>query len=331
VSVAVLDTGIDTQHPDLQGRVDLERSTSLLSMSTSCPAGEPGIPSGTAEDGTAASMGLPLVTDFHSHGTAVSGLIASNAVVLAGVTQRTKLFGIKVHDRLRRNCISVYLQAVRDAADAGADVIHMSFPLEFTRAQFPATFDAVLARVDETMEYAHRKGAVLVAAAGNNFQDLDASADVFRFCKAEHVVCVSATGPSDPSNVSAPAWDEPADYTNYGEPWIDVAGPGGKGTFPTQVVPVWLDCSRVTLVTTGAPAQCRTEPRLIWASTGTSFGGAATSGVLALLVDRIGKNRPDEVVAALRESSDDLGDVGFDDFYGDGRINAATAVGVAVP
>jgi len=330
VSVAVLDTGIDTQHPDLQGRVDIERSTSLLSMSTSCPAGEPGIPSGTVEDGTATSVGLPLVTDFHSHGTAVSGLISSNATILAGVTQRTKLFGIKVHDRARRNCISVYLQAVRDAADAGADVIHMSFPLEFTRAQFPATFDAILARVDETMEYAHLKGAILVAAAGNASQDLDASADVFRFCKAAHVVCVSATGPSDPSNVSPPAWDDPADYTNFGSS-IDVAGPGGTGTFPTQIVPVWLDCSRVTLVTTGAPAQCRTEPRLIWASTGTSFGAAATSGVLALLVDRIGKNRPDEVVAALRESSDDLGAAGFDVFYGDGRINAATAVGVALP
>jgi lantibiotic leader peptide-processing serine protease len=330
VSVAVLDTGIDTQHPDLEGRVDLERSTSLLPMSTTCPAGEPGVPSGTAEDGTAASMGLPLVTDFHSHGTAVAGLIASNAVVLAGVTQRTKLFGVKVHDRARRNCISVYLAAVRYAADEGADVIHMSFPLEFTRAQFPDSFDAVLERVDETMEYAHRKGAVLVAAAGNASQDLDASLDVFRFCKAAYVVCVSATGPSDASDVSAPSWDDPADYTNYGSS-IDVAGPGGTGTFPNQIVPVWLDCSRVTLVTSGAPAQCRTEPRLIWASTGTSFGAAATSGVLALLVDRIGKNKPDDVTAALTDSADDLGPGGFDVFYGGGRINAARAVGVVLP
>jgi hypothetical protein len=119
---------------------------------------------------------------------------------------------------------------------------------------------------------------------------------------------------------------------NYGLPWIDVAGPGGTGTFPNQVVPVWLDCSRVTLVMTGAPAQCRTEPRLIWASTGTSFGAAATSGVLALLVDRIGKNRPDEVIAALRASSDDIEPlIGIDDYYGHGRINAAQAVGVVLP
>ena len=334
VAVAVLDTGIDTQHPDLIGRVDLGRSTSFLSRSAACPAGEPGIPSSAAEDLTAGERGLPLVTDFHGHGTAVSGLVSSNAVVLAGVSQRTRLFGVKVHDRARRNCISVYLDAVKYAADAGADVIHLSFPLEFTRAQFPAVFDDVVRRVDERMEYAHRKGAVLVAAAGNASQDLDASPDTFRFCKAARVVCVSATGPADPAVVSPPDWDEPADYTNYGTVSIDVAGPGGTGTFPNQVVPVWLTCSRVTLVTAGAPASCRAQGTLIWASTGTSFGAAATSGLAALLVDAIGKNRPDEVVAALYASADDpdeMGVVGEARYYGHGRINVAEAVGVPDP
>jgi subtilisin family serine protease len=321
VAVAVLDTGIDTQHPDLQGLVDLERSTSFLSKTpATCPFGEPGTPSGTAEDTTAASLGLPLVTDFHSHGTAVSGLISSNAVVLAGVSQRTKLFGVKVHDRLRRNCISVYLEAVRYAADNGADIIHLSFPLEFKREDFPTTFDEVTARVDETMEYAHRKGAVLVAAAGNNSDEVVAGSDVFRFCAAAHVVCVSATGPAD----------EPADYTNFG-PAIDIAGPGGTGTFPFQVVPVWLDCSRVNLVMTGAAAQCRAAPRLIWASTGTSFGAAATSGLAALLVDKLGKNRPDEVVAELIASAEDCGVAGPDPKCGAGRIDVANALGVPLP
>ncbi len=331
VVVAILDTGIDTEHPDLLGRVDLDRSTSFLSRSADCPAGEPGMPSSAAEDQTADDRGLPRVTDFHGHGTAVSGLVSSNAVVLAGVSQRTRLFGVKVHDRLRRNCIAVYLDAVKYAADAGADVIHLSFPLEFTRALFPAVFDDVVARVDDVMEYAHRKGAVLVAAAGNAAQNLDASPNTFRFCKAVHVVCVSATGPADPGNVNPPAWDEPADYTNFGVASIDVAGPGGTGTFPTQVVPVWLTCSRVTLVTTGAPAACRPAGSLIWASTGTSFGAGATSGLAALLVDEIGKNRPDEVVAALLASADDLGAVGDDPYYGNGRINVENAVGTAAP
>ena len=326
VSVAVLDTGIDTEHPDLAGLVDLERSTSFLSGSTDCPAGDPGMPSGTAEDVTATTRGLPLVTDFHSHGTAVSGLISSNAVVLAGVTQRTKLFGVKVHDRVRRNCLTVYLDAVECAADEGADVIHMSFPLEFSKSDFPGAAE----RVDATMEYAHRKGAVLVAAAGNAAQEVDPASDVFRFCTARHVVCVSSTGPLDPAGLLAEDWDHASDFTNFG-PAIFVAGPGGTGTFPNQVVPVWLTCSQVTLVMTGAPAACRPDPKVFWPSTGTSFGAAATSGLAALLVDRIGKNRPDEIAAALRESAEDLGPAGWDPYFGHGRIDVANALGLAAP
>jgi subtilisin family serine protease len=333
VAVAVLDTGIDTEHPDLIGRVDLDRSTSFLSKSADCPAGEPGTPSSDEEDRTADGLGLPRVTDFHGHGTGVSGLISSNAVVLAGVSQRTRLFAVKVHDRSRANCISVYLDAVRYAADAGADVIHLSFPLEFTRAQFPAIFDVVVDRVDAAMEYAHRKGAVLVAAAGNAAQNLDATPDRFRFCMAIHVVCVSATGPATPADVSYPGWDASAAYTNFGSA-IDVAGPGGTGIFNVladQQRLVWLVCSRLTLAP-GAPGECRKDGgRLIWGSTGTSFGAAATSGLLSLLVDEIGKNRPDEVVAALRASSDDLGVAGHDPYYGDGRINVARAVAAQAP
>lgn len=335
VAVAILDTGIDTEHPDLKGRVDLERSTSFLSRTSSCPLTDPGMRSGTLEDQDADDLGLPRVTDFHSHGTAVSGLISSNAVVLAGVTQRTRLFGVKVHDRTRRNCLTVYLDAVRYAADEGADVIHMSIPLEFKNADFPGA----ATRINDTMEYAHRKGAILVAAAGNAMppalpQDLDADPNQIRFCKASHVICVSATGPADPANVSAPAWDAHADYTFFGSgnpSSIDVAGPGGTGTFPNQIVPVTLDCSRVTQMKTGAAGQCWSVAKttLHWPSTGTSFGAAATSGLLALLVDLVGKNRPDEVVAVLRASADspaDLGYAGFEAYYGDGRINVAAAV-----
>ena len=336
VAVAVLDTGIDTEHRDLDGRVDLDRSVSFLSKSVDCKPGEPGAPSSAAEDVTANDRDDPLVTDYHGHGTAVSGLISSNAIVLAGVSQRTRLFGVKVHDRSRSNCIGVYLDAIEYAADAGADVIHLSFPLEFTRAQFPAVFDNVVARVDRAMDYAHKKGAVLVAAAGNARQDLDGNPDRFRFCKAAHVVCVSATGPADPSVVSAPAWDEPAAYSNFGLQSIDVAAPGGTGTYPAQIVPVWLACPRHTLVPDDtAPAECRKDGgREIWASTGTTFGAAATSGLLALLVDEIGKNRPDEVVEALFTSADErdeLGVVGDARYYGHGRINVAKAVGVSGP
>jgi subtilisin family serine protease len=211
----------------------------------------------------------------------------------------------------------VYLAAVRAAADKGADVIHMSFPLEFSEAEFPGTFKQLKKEANETMEYAHTRGAILVAAAGNAGQLVDAQSNVFRFCVAKHVVCVSATGVSDVAVAN----------TNYG-PAIDVAGPGGT---PARRVP--LVCSTETRVSDPALAafQCTSDPLDGWLSTGTSFGAAATSGLLAMLVDRIGKDRPDDVIEALRASTVDLGKHGKDDLYGHGRIDVAKAHAVPVP
>jgi lantibiotic leader peptide-processing serine protease len=326
VLAAVLDTGIDYTHPDLAGRVDLTRSVSLLSLSDSCQTGEPGVPSGNDEDDLVASMGRLPITDLHSHGTAVSGLIASNAQVLAGVTQRTKLFGVKVHDRNRRNCISVYLAGIVYAANEEADVIHLSIPLEFNKEQHPG----LVAAVNRAVTYAHRNGAVMVAAAGNTAENLDHDADRFRFCNAVHVICVSATGPPSTAGLGGPEIDAIAAYTNFGRSAIDVAGPGGTGLPAQPIVPVWLACSRTTRVAGAPQLPCRTGG-LIWSSTGTSFGAAATSGLAALLVSTMGTERPAQIEAAIKQSADDLGDPGTDPYYGKGRIDVREAITVPRP
>jgi hypothetical protein len=325
VRVAILDTGIDYLHDDLVGRVDLSRSTSLLHLSHSCPTTDPGQPSGNEDDEVRSTFpGRELFTDLHSHGTGVAALISSNARWLAGVTQRTTLFSVKVHDRFRRNCVSVYLAGMIYAADQGADVIHLSIPLEFRKDSFPG----IVAAVNRAASYAHRKGAVLVAAAGNDMADFDHDATRFKFCNAVHVICVAATGPTSAAGLGGP-WqnvDAVAPYTAFGRSTINVAGPGGTGN-PGDATTVWLVCSQTTLFP-GAPQRpCRTGQK-IWSSTGTSFGAAATSGLAALLVSTIGKGHPDEVTAAIQQSADDLGQPGTDPYYGKGRINVARAVGV---
>lgn len=116
--------------------------------------------------------------------------------------------------------------------------------------------------------------------------------------------------------------DAVAPYTNFGRSAIDVAGPGGTGT-PGQPTTVWLVCSQVTQVTTAPQRPCRTGDRLIWSSTGTSFGAAATSGLAALLVSTMGKGRPEQIEAAIRHSADDLGDPGTDPYYGEDEATSA--------
>src|SRR6266516_417872 len=324
VRVAILDTGIDYLHDDLVGRVDLSRSTSLLHLSQSCPTTDPGQPSGNEDEEVRSTFpGRELFTDLHSHGTGVAALISSNARWLAGVTQRTTLFSVKVHDRFRRNCVSVYLAGMIYAADQGADVIHLSIPLEFNKDSFPGSVGAV----NRVANYVHRKGAVMVAAAGNDTADLDHDGTRFKFCNAVHVICVAATGPTSAAGLDGP-WqnvDAVAPYTAFGRSTINVAGPGGTGN-PGAATTVWLVCSRTTLVMTAPQRPCRMGQK-IWSSTGTSFGAAATSGLAALLVSSMGKGHPDQITAAIEQSADDLGETGTDPYYGKGRINVARAVG----
>jgi subtilisin family serine protease len=339
--VAVVDTGIDYRHPNLVGIVDLEHSTSLVNRVPNCQFNgvtEPGTPyrppqtdafdeSAVGSNGRLSDGRLPF-TDYHSHGTAVSGLISSTGELLAGVTSGTRLLAVKVHGISRMNCLSVYLAGVDYAVAQGADVIHLSFPLEFPRSN-----TAAVNRVNATLDAAHNAGAVLVAAAGNGAVPQvvgdPARSNMFRFCEGNHVICVSATGPVSPDLLEEPYWDASAAYTFYG-PAIDVAGPGGTGLFPNQIVPVWLTCSQVGRVATGAASACRPEtpehPRKIWPSTGTSFAAAATSGLAALLVRLTGIDDPDRIEQLIEDSADDLGDPGFDEYYGEGRINVKQAV-----
>jgi subtilisin family serine protease len=332
--VAVVDTGIDYLHPDLAGLVDLELSRSFLDAESRglCQAGEPGVPyrpSATVvdEDAAASALGRHPVTDFHSHGTGVSALIASNAHFLAGVTQRTTLFGVKVHGVRRTNCLSVYLEGIEYAVEQGADVIHLSIPLEFTEAQFPAAVE----RINTTLQDAHEAGAVLVVAAGNAAADLDQGTQ-FRFCKPAVVFCVSATGPASAEQVEEPYWDEIAAYSNFGSP-IDVAGPGGTGSPQTPTVGVRLVCSRVTQPTPQPKASdvCQGGETLTWESTGTSFGAAVTSGLAALLVGMLGQDRPNDIEAVIERSAVDLGAPGKDVYYGHGRIDVRNAVAAVAP
>jgi subtilisin family serine protease len=350
VLVAVLDTGIDYNHPDLVGRVDLELSTSLIGERAapgstcltdpdphepSVPVGvpEPGVPYGANRmrdpiEENAVAAGEPgghEVIDFHSHGTAVSGLIASNAQYLAGVTQETTVFGVKVHGMGRQNCLSVYLAGVYEAADKGADVIHLSFPLEFnTDPNNPSAgpaFPEAVGRINDALDYAHEQGAVLVAAAGNNTANLDLGT-TFRFCEGAHVICVSATGPTSMDAVEEPHWDQFVANSNFGEA-IDVAGPGG-----TAAVPVTLTCSLSTRFGGAPQAPCRAGAK-VWQSTGTSFGAAATSGLAALVVRLSGSADPLEIEEIIESSADDLGTEGHDPYFGEGRINVKAAVGLA--
>ena len=82
VTVAILDTGIDYDAPDLNGLVDLGRSASFI----------------TSDDSLTHTF-FPTrntINDYNGHGTNVATQVSSKAVALAGVTSRTQLIGVKL-------------------------------------------------------------------------------------------------------------------------------------------------------------------------------------------------------------------------------------------
>jgi len=146
VVVAVLDTGIDRAHEDLSGANILD-----------------------GYDAVAQATGVTEDTD--GHGTAVTGLIAAvanNGVGIAGVAHGVTVLPIRVSHDANRIYSSDLIAGIRFAADAGADILNLSFG-GYTYSA--AEYDAVT--------YALEKGCVLIAAAGNDGETAQAGLPVY--------------------------------------------------------------------------------------------------------------------------------------------------------
>jgi lantibiotic leader peptide-processing serine protease len=311
-TVAVIDTGIDYSYPDLVGRVDLSRSISFAPSDDALVQ--------------ANFPGKHLVTDINFHGTHVSATIVSNANVIAGVTSNITLIGVKVlaTDLKTGNgsgTLGMVLSGVLYAADAGADVANMSLGGGFSKV----AAGQYVSLINKVFTYAEKKGMLIVVAAGNAGADMDHNGNTLvTYCNQQHVVCVSATGPTAQVSVNGP-WtnvDAPAYYTNYGRSAVDVAAPGGNYSY------VYSACSRTNLITGLEVCRLDTTSVYVVGAIGTSMAAPHVTGLAALLIDQVGKGKPALLKQRIRQSADDLGQPGVDPFYGAGRINVKNALGI---
>ncbi len=314
VKVAILDSGIDDQHLDLAGRVDLTLSRSFLDNSY------------YADSAFIAAYfpGRSQTVDLQYHGTHVAATAVSNAYAAAGVTSGATLVAVKVCGLVRAalptprvNCLtSGVLAGMRYAADIGADVANMSLGGAFSKVGAQG-FHSIINR---TTNYVARKGTLLVVSAGNDNIDLDHDGPSFKaYCSAPNVVCVSATGPTAAAGLNGP-WaniDAKAPYSNYGRSAINVAAPGGTGS-----AAIYAACSSTSLV---IPV-CQGGGYVVGLA-GTSMAAPHVSGLAALLAEDYPK-QPSRIRAALQKGADDLGQRGTDPVYGKGRINVPSSLGL---
>ena len=325
VTVAVLDTGIDRQtspHADLAGLVDYSRGAQFQLDQAGCIPGPP--------------FTFSPTDDLMFHGTHVASTISSNALAAAGVTSKVTLVPVKVLGLVRQtgnlpgpNCtggsgsLSAVLAGVLYAADIDADVANMSLGGGFAKMGN----GRFVGLINTAFNYAHRKGTLIVVAAGNEATDLDHNGPILKtYCGVPNTLCVSATGPSVATlSLVFANLDSFAGYSNFGRSSIDVAAPGGTGGGSRPRGFVTAACSR-SAVSAGLQV-CQTGTFVV-GSNGTSMAAPHVSGLAALIVENIGKDKPSQVKALIQQSADDLFQPGTDPYYGKGRINVPRALGL---
>ena len=232
------------------------------------------------------------IADDNGHGTHVAGTIAQathNGFGVAGVAFDAAIMPLKGLSGSGGGTVADIADAIRFAADNGADIINLSLG---------GAGDSHVLR--DATEYAHRKGVVLVAAAGN--ENRNSASFPARY---PHVLSVSAIGPSEAK----------APYSNYGA-GVDIAAPGGV---------LRPDA------TSGGILQNTVNPQngesIFIALQGTSMAAPHVSGVAAL-VNAAGVEAPDQVVDILTQAARPVKDDSLN-HYGAGHLNAAAAVKLA--
>jgi subtilisin family serine protease len=294
VIVAVIDTGLDYFHPDL-------KPTSVWLNSQPNKPGDD--PNGYVND----LVGWNFVDednnpwDNDGHGTFVAGIIAAatnNAQGIAGINWGVQIMPLKVLNSFGRGRGFNVARAIVYAADHGARVINLSLGEEF------------LTRTEQlAVEYAHKKGVLLVVAGGNEGADTEGTAPA----SLPQVLTVAALDQEDKRTA----------FSNWGK-HIKLAAPG--------VDILSLRARRTDLILmSGAkdykPGQSFVGPEnQFMRASGTSFAAPLVSAVASLIWAKYPDLTNVQVERMLLESADDVEVPGWDNFTGAGRVNAVAAL-----
>ena len=207
VTVAVVDTGVDRSHPALSSRIKTNSA-------------ELGGAAGVDDDGNGYVDDVygwnffdknAESADNQGHGSHVSGTVAGDLASkdFFGVAPKAEILAVKTHDSSGASREDAVVKGILYAADQGAQVINCSWGGAPEAADYSQVlFDAI--------DYANKKGSLVVAAAGNDSSNNDTTASYPANYELPNVLSVAATSSND----------RLAFFSNYGKRTVPIAAPG---------------------------------------------------------------------------------------------------------
>ncbi len=306
ITVAVLDTGLDVNHPDIVQNLWINE-------------GE--IPNnGIDDDGNGFIDDITgwnfedntnNLTDHIGHGTFIAGIIAAtgnNQTGIIGVAPQVKIMPIKFASfNANNNYVSSLVNAIMYAVDNGADILNISWNIDAQNAEVPA--------LEQAIKFAYDMGLVIVTSAGNNNSDVA----LYSPANMHETITVGALGYND-ERAQFPFGSTASNFGNL----LDVSAPGKE-------ILSLNDRAGVNFFATLFPDHIVGGDKEYIFLDGSSAAAAFASGVSALILSHNSAFTVEDVRQILRVSADDIGAAGFDTDTGYGRINALNAVKMTKP
>lgn len=249
VRVAIIDSGLNTRHEDLRG-VKIASGVNVITGSSD-------------------------VTDQIGHGSFVAGIIAAkrdNGVGIAGMLDKVELVPIKCFLDSSKSSLSYIISGVYKAIDDyNCSVINLSLGLDSDSISFR-----------ECVNYAVRKGAIVVAASGN-----DGNSQLLYPAAYDNVIGVGAINSSE----------RRSSFSNYNRS-VHVVAPG----------------ENLTSISNNDNSGYRV-------GRGTSYATPHVTAMAAMAKSRDPDLSVSEFAKLLADSAKDLGAPGYDTQYGYGKID----------
>jgi subtilisin family serine protease len=350
VLVGDIDTGLDYTHPDLAANVDGANSVNCVS----------GVP----------VAGAAAADDDNGHGTHTAGTIAaaSNGIGIVGVAPNVKIAGIKAGNAAGFFFPEAVICAFIWAGTHGFDVTNNSYfadPWLFNCRNDPVQ-RAIWKAERRAIEFAEQQGVTVVAAEGNQSDDLahptqdstspdnttPVTRDVTNACVVIPVEIPGVIGVTADGNKSIKSY-----YSSFGVGSADVVAPGGDRRL--QVTPAAANGRVLSTYPAKffAPSPLiikdPSNPNAVYAYLqGTSMASPHVTGVAALIDSWFGHLSPGRVAALIGQTADPIacpdaatlalyapfpavdggapqtceGGLGNNSWYGSGQVDALSAI-----